>query len=214
MKIWATTMNRLSSAVCAGIISLSVTSVQADTASTVLPRNALKYQRELTREARAVWGLNAPVPVMAAQIHQESRYDPAAKSKYAGGIAQFTPATAEWIAGAYRLGEPQPFNPAWAIRALVLYDRHLWDRSAGVDSCNHWGFTLAGYNGGAGWIAKERKLARASGVHPDLWFGGVERFNARAEWAWRENRDYPRKILLKHQNLYREWGVTECLPTS
>lgn len=192
---------------------LVTTSVWAESVSTV-PREALKYRSQLTREARAVWGLNAPVPVMAAQIHQESRYDPTAKSKYAGGIAQFTPATAEWISGVYRLGEPQPFDPAWAIRALVLYDRHLWDRSRGVDNCHHWGFTLAGYNGGAGWIAKERKLAGQSGVHPDVWFDGVERFSARAEWAWKENRDYPRKILFKHQQLYRTWGETACLTTS
>lgn len=31
-----------------------------------------QYRRDLTRSARLVWGLDAPVATMAAQIHQES----------------------------------------------------------------------------------------------------------------------------------------------
>lgn len=200
---------RLSSAAFAVSMCLATTSAVAESVSNV-PRAALKYQRALTRNVHMIWGLNGNTPVMAAQIHQESMWRETAQSKYASGIAQFTPATAEWISGAYRLGEAQPTNPAWALRALVTYDRHLWDRTSGVDDCNRWAFTLAGYNGGAGWIIKERKMARAAGVPADLWFGGVERFSARAEWAWKENRDYPRKILYRHQPRYREWGVTEC----
>lgn len=202
---------RWSSAVVALIISLLTTSGWADSASTAMPRNALKYQRDLTRNARMIWGLNANVPVLAGQIHQESRWRENAQSKYAGGLAQFTPATAEWISGAYQLGAAEPFNPAWALRALVTYDKHLWDRSAGKDGCQRWGFTLASYNGGSGWISKERKLARSAGEDEDVWFGGVERFSARAQWAWQENRDYPRKILFQHQPIYQAWGTTECL---
>ncbi|MBU0593373.1 MAG: transglycosylase SLT domain-containing protein [Gammaproteobacteria bacterium] len=206
---WVSAVCLLSSVLFVAGMFLVTKPVGADTAQTV-PRAALKYQRDLTREARAVWGLNANVPVMAAQIHQESRWNETAESKYAQGLAQFTPATAKWISGAYRLGAAEPFNPSWALRALVTYDKHLWDRTSGVDDCNRWAFTLAGYNGGAGWIIKERKMAREAGDDPDLWFGGVERYNARATWAWRENRDYPRKILIKHQPTYKHWGVPEC----
>lgn len=31
-----------------------------------------QYRRDLTRSARLVWGLDAPVATVAAQIHQES----------------------------------------------------------------------------------------------------------------------------------------------
>lgn len=65
-----------------------------------IPVEARQYQRELTRNARAVWGLNAPVSTFAAQIHQESQWNARARSPVgAQGLAQFMPATASWIAG-------------------------------------------------------------------------------------------------------------------
>lgn len=107
-------------------------------AAAQVPSEALAYRAELTRNARAVWGIDAPVSSFAAQIHQESRWRVDAVSVVgARGMAQFMPSTVDWIAGAYpaELGEAQPFNPSWSIRALVRYDRHLWERITAAGAC-------------------------------------------------------------------------------
>ncbi|HJM09496.1 MAG TPA: lytic transglycosylase domain-containing protein, partial [Gammaproteobacteria bacterium] len=76
------------------------------------PRSSLKYKRDLIRHSRIVWGLNAPVPLFASQIHQESSWNHLAKSKYAKGLTQFTGTTADWIAEVYpELKRANVYNP-------------------------------------------------------------------------------------------------------
>lgn len=175
-----------------------------------IPRAALQYQRGLIANARVVWGLNAPIAVLAGQVHQESSWRPDAKSQFASGLAQFTPSTADWISRAFPddLGANQPFNPEWALRALARYDKYLYDRQRiFATDCDRMAFALAGYNGGEGWVTRDKKLAQANGADPSKWWGHVEYFSARAEWAKRENRAYPRLILLQRQSMYRVWGI-------
>lgn len=175
-----------------------------------IPRAARQYQRSLIQNARFVFGLNSPVAVLAAQVHQESGWRADAQSKYAGGLAQFTPSTADWISRKfpYDLGENQPLNPAWALRALARYDKFLYDRQPGAATeCDRWAFTLSGYNGGEGWVNRDKRLAVANGKDPTRWWEHVELFSPRAAWALKENRDYPRRILLRHQPLYLQWGL-------
>lgn len=184
---------------------------QASTGSgrtVAVPRDALRHQRDLTRNARAVWGMDAPVATFAAQIHQESRWRTDAQSPVgAQGIAQFMPATATWISGAYRMGEAQPYNTGWALRALVTYDRWLWDRVQAADACSHMAMSLSAYNGGPGWVYRDQALAAQRGADRLRWFGHVERFNAgRSAANFAENRDYPRVILTRWQPLYAAWG--------
>jgi soluble lytic murein transglycosylase-like protein len=201
-------------AVC--LLAFCALAILAGTAQAQVPREALHYRAGLVRNARLVWGLDAPVATFAGQIHQESRWRHEARSAYADGLAQFTPDTVRWIAGAYpsELGAGDAFNPAWALRALVRYDRHLWERApAGAPPCDRMAFVLAGYNGGAGWIARDRAQARAAGADPDRWWGAVERYNAgRAAAFFRENRDYPRLILLAHEPRYvaAGFGAGSC----
>lgn len=173
-----------------------------------VPREAQHYQRDLTRNARYVWGIDAPVATFAAQIHQESRWRPNAQSQVgAEGLAQFMPATGEWIAGAYKLGDAQPYNPSWAMRALITYDRHLWDRVKAANACGRMAMTLSAYNGGLGWVYRDQQLAAKSGLDRTRWFNQVERVNAgRSDANWRENRGYPRNILLRWQPIYTSWG--------
>lgn len=187
------------------------------------PRAALEYRRDLTREARAVFGLSAPVPVFAAQIHQESAWRPRAESPYAQGLAQFVPSTAEWISEIYpSLGPADVWNPQWAIRAMVRYDRHLLEHygSDGVTACDQWAFTLSSYNGGAGWVQRDRRqcrtAARCPACDPTRWFGHVADTPdpRRADWAVKENRGYPQRILLRHQPRYRHWGPTVACDVS
>ena len=79
-----------------GVLLLS----KADAAE--LPQGALKHRADLTRNARAVLGLDAPVATFASQVHQESRWRPDAVSSVgAQGIAQFMPGTDSvtlWVA--------------------------------------------------------------------------------------------------------------------
>ena len=56
-----------------------------------IPLAATKHQRLLVGTARQEFGMNAPIPLFAAQVHQESSWNCAAESPYAQGCAQFTP---------------------------------------------------------------------------------------------------------------------------
>ena len=171
------------------------------------PRAAEGYRAEMIRNARYVFGMDAPIAMLGAQIEQESAWRPEARSAYAGGLAQFTPETATWISGVYKLGAAEPFNPGWALRAFVLYDRQLLDGNEGASACERWGFALSAYNGGQGWVNRDRRLAMARGADGKRWFGHVENYSTRSTAAMRENRAYPRRILLKLQPRYANWGA-------
>ncbi|MDD3310970.1 transglycosylase SLT domain-containing protein [Pseudodesulfovibrio sp.] len=179
-----------------------------------IPARAKQYRATLIRCAHAEWGLAAPVATMAAQIHQESLWDPEARSAYASGLAQFTPATARWLPTvAPQTGEPAPLNPGWALRALVAYDHWLHGKISAASPCDRWAMTLSAYNGGLGWLNRDRRIAPSSGLDPARWWGHVETVNAgRAAWAIRENRGYPRRILLTLEPLYEAtgWGEGVC----
>jgi len=125
------------------------------------------------------------------------------------------PDTSSWIAQLYpkALGANQPFNPGWAMRALVTYDKWLADRIQARSPCDKWAFTLAAYNGGLGWVQKDARLASAQGADKLAWFNSVERHNSgRSAANFRENRAYPRQILLKWEPLYigAGWGLGVC----
>ncbi|CUI61340.1 membrane-bound lytic transglycosylase F [Achromobacter xylosoxidans] len=180
-----------------------------------VPRAAQQYRSELVRNARVVWGMDAPVSTFAAQIHQESAWRPGAVSAVgAQGMAQFMPTTSSWIAGLYpTLAQNAPFNPSWALRALVTYDRYLYDRIRARDDCERMAMTLSAYNGGLGWISRDQKRASGSGLDPLIWWGSVETVNAgRSAANWRENRAYPDRIIHHHQPTYvaASWGPGVC----
>jgi soluble lytic murein transglycosylase-like protein len=179
-----------------------------------IPRAALQYQRALIGNVHAVWGLNGPVAAMAAQVHQESGWNTDAKSAYAGGLAQFTPDTADWISKKYAkdLGTNQPYNPTWALRARAQYDKYLYDiMPFAATDCDRWAFTLSAYNGGAGWVTRDRTLATQNGADSRRWWKNVENYSKRSDAAKKENRGYPRRILLLIQPRYASWGPSvEC----
>ena len=180
-------------------------------ADVAIPKNAERYRRDLVRSSHYYWGLDAPVATFAAQIHAESYWRPQVTS-HAGaiGLAQFMPATAQWISGLYAdLKENDPTNPQWAIRAMLQYDDFLYKRVSAVDECNRMGKALSAYNGGLGWVQRDEKLAQKQGLNPSILFGHVDTVNAgRSAANKRENRDYPRKILFQFQHTYEDagWG--------
>lgn len=180
-----------------------------------IPHVANRYRADLVRTSRLVWGIDAPVSSFAAQIHQESGWNSNAVSRVgAQGMAQFMPETSRWISGVNpALRENQPFNQAWAMRALVTYDLWLIQRVEAADACSEMSMALAAYNGGLGWVYRDIALAKAAGVDHRRWFEQVEQFNAgRSEQNFAENRAYPRRILLRYEPLYEAagWGQGKC----
>lgn len=186
--------------------------------SAEIPKAAEQHKTTLIRTARAVWGLDAPVAVFAAQIHTESRWNAQAKSPVgAQGLAQFMPATAAWLPSvAPETGQPMPYNPGWAIRALVTYDLWLWRQigpDGGASDFERMAFVLSAYNGGLGWVRRDKNVAAVKGLDFRRWFGAVESVNAgRSAANWRENRAYPRLILRERQQSYEAAGWGAGLP--
>ena len=173
-----------------------------------VPPAAQQHRALLTRTAHAVWGLDAPIAVFAAQVHQESGWRPDAVSPVgAAGLAQFMPGTSAWIATVDpQLASNQPFNPAWAMRALVRYDLQLYQAAPGRYSpYDRMWVALRGYNGGLGHWQQE---ARASGVREP----SREQVDAacgkarRAALHCKENLGYPHRILVVLQPRYAAWG--------
>lgn len=184
-------------------------------AAPAIPAQAAQHRATLIREARAQWGINAPSATFGAQIQQESNWNPSDVSPVgAQGLAQFMPATARWLPSvAPDTGEPLPFNPGWAIRALVTYDRWLWQRIHAATNCDRMAMTLSAYNGGLGWLNRDTRLAAAQGRDPALWWDHVETVNAgRSSASIRENRHYPRRILRTLEPVYTAagWGGGMC----
>ena len=183
----------------------------AKAAETTIPRAALPHKAALIRAAHAELGLDAPVALLAAQIHTESLWRANAVSGAgARGLAQFMPATANWLPKvAPQTGKPNPFNPGWSLRALCAYDAYLLLQVRHAASArDHWAFVLSGYNGGLGWVQRDRALAASLGRDPARYWGSVEHVNAgRKPSAFRENKEYPRRIFAI-QSVYERagWG--------
>jgi soluble lytic murein transglycosylase-like protein len=183
-------------------------------ATEAIPHQANTLHHKLTQQAHLAWGLDAPVATFAAQIHTESGWQSAAHSPVgAHGIAQFMPATEAWINKAFpelaSLGDAS--NPVWSMRALVTYDRYLWQRINALNACERMAMVLSSYNGGLGWLQRDR--AKTPPSLQDRWFDGVEKTNAgRSRAAWSENRAYPRQILHQREALYvaAAWGPGVC----
>ena len=197
------------------LLTLVLLQCQPANADTILAQ-AKHYRSLLVRTSHAVWGLDAPIATFAAQVHQESRWHAQALSPAgAEGLAQFMPATAGWMAEIYpaALADPQPYNPGWALRAMVHYNKWLYARNQAHCPCEKWAMVLSAYNGGQGWVNRDRRLALASGASGLAWFNEIERFNAgRSQANFKENRHYPRIILSRWEPLYESnlWGRGVC----
>jgi soluble lytic murein transglycosylase-like protein len=201
----------LATAFGAALVCIAMAALFASTpckaAELTPPPAAQPWRAELTRAAHAQWGLDAPIAALAAQVHQESGWNPAAVSRVgAVGMTQFMPATATWWCQSQRMApaDCQPTNPTWALRALVGYDKWLWDRvpQAGAPPDRLWA-ALRAYNGGLGHWLDERKLAAGpSRTQVDAACGRARR----AAQFCGENLGYPRRILVVLQPRYSTWG--------
>lgn len=179
-----------------------------------VPAASERYRAEIVRSAHAGWGLDAPIPIFAAQIQCESGWrEGVVNSIGAAGLAQFMPSTSAWIGTVYpELADVKPLDPRWAIRAMVLYDRYLWDRLKAASPRERMALTLSAYNGGIGWTWRDQALAGKQGLDPGRWFDQVETVNAgRAGWAWNENRKYVRVILTDFTPRFERAGWGQAL---
>ena len=197
------------------VFAVKACTPEAKAQAVQVPQAAQQYRSELVRNARAIWGMDAPVATFAAQVHQESAWKPGAVSHVgAQGLAQFMPGTSAWIAGLYpALATNQPYNPSWALRALVQYDAWIHARVSAATPCDLMAKVLSSYNGGLGWVQRDEALARRKGLSSAAWWGHVETVNAgRSSANWRENRDYPRRILQRLEPAYvaAGWGAGSC----
>jgi soluble lytic murein transglycosylase-like protein len=122
----------------------------------------LKYWPQVIRESRYHVGMDAPAHDFMGQIETESN----CIANVIGitgdiGLGQFTPGTARWLQTKEKglreiSATAQPQNPRWAIRALILYDKYLYEN---VD-CQDWHYAFRAYNGGMEII--NREIARAA----------------------------------------------------
>lgn len=138
-------------------------------AERVTDGKALSPYDDLVKEVAGVYGMDWRL--LTAQMYQESRFDPDAKS-FAGarGLMQVMPRTAR------ELGFSDTTEPRNGIEAGVAYLDWLAARFPGdIDFQERIYFQLAAYNAGAGHVRDARRLARQLGYDPDRWFGDVEK---------------------------------------
>jgi len=210
----AVTQHRNLTAFCIGML-LAVAAHLCHAQQVRIPTDSVRYRMQLERAAGERWGLNAPTARIAAQIQQESGWNPSARSIYAQGLSQFTPSTAHWLPTICpQIGAPDPWDADWTIRAVVCYDGWLHDRAPGATPCDRWALTLSAYNGGEGARDREIALAYHARDEPPVWFSQVARFKSRSDAAWRENRDYVRRILLVLEPAYlaADWPGSRVCP--
>jgi membrane-bound lytic murein transglycosylase F len=109
--------------------------------------------------------------LITAQMYQESRFDPDAKS-FAGakGLMQVMPRTARFM-GFKELKQPED-----NIHAGVKYLDWVRNRfEETLPFADRMWFSLAAYNAGHGHVADARRLALQKGWNGDVWFDNTEK---------------------------------------
>jgi len=171
--------------------------------ASALPSNANKYKKDLTRAVYNVYGIDGNVALFASHIHQESRWNPNARSKYAVGLAQITPRTASWFSKVKGLDEPAPLDYKWSMEFMVEYMKYLQDNVPYETDCDKvWNASRA-YNGGLGWIKREARKAESAN-YKDLM--EVCEKTGRSKNNCRENTYYPQRIYWELLPTYIEYG--------
>lgn len=108
--------------------------------------------------------------LITAQMYQESRFDPKAKS-YSGakGLMQLMPRTA------HSLGFKNVVEPTNGIQAGIKYMDWIRDRfHKELPVSERLWFSLAAYNAGVGHVHDARRLADRIGLDSDRWFENTE----------------------------------------
>jgi membrane-bound lytic murein transglycosylase F len=144
--------------------------------------------------------------LLAALMYEESRFDPEARGPAgASGLFQLMPTT--WT----ELGVSDPHDPGQAIEAGARYLRRLIDLFPDLPMQDSVAMAMAAYNSGPAHVIAARRFARANGLDPDRWIGGVERAllamdeigrvegSDRASCPCRRAVHFSRRILRRYQ---------------
>ena len=144
---------------------------------------------EITRRYADRYGFDWRL--VTAQMYQESRFDPKAKS-FAGarGLLQVMPKTAN------QMGFKQLEDPDTGIHAGIKYLDWVRERfDEDLDFADRLWFSLAAYNAGYGHVSDARRLARKKGWDPNRWFDNTEKamlLLSRKEYARQAKHGYVR----------------------
>lgn len=142
---------------------------EAPTTAEAAAAGAISPYDPLVQSYSARYGLDWRL--MVAQMFQESRFDPKARSWVgAQGLFQVMPATGK------ELGFKKLEDPEQGIHAGVKYMHQLIGRIAPeIPFKQRLRFALAAYNAGLGHVLDARRLAQEQGLDPNRWFGNVEK---------------------------------------
>lgn len=212
------------------ILTIACLASYAVQAATNFAAKAESYRGQLCAARAAYWPQAPDIEVLAAQIEQESFWNPRAELKtsreYGFGFFQITVTAtfnnfntvvnqnrmlAEWQ-WPERFEVPQQFLAGLTLdKAARTVCAPLMAPEA-LDAC-----MLATYNGGAGGLRSDRRLcANTAGCNPRLWFGNVANTSTKAKTAakgygksfYQINREYVTNILLVRRKKYV--GVLSC----
>jgi membrane-bound lytic murein transglycosylase F len=138
--------------------------LRADRGGRLSPYDDLVKKHSRTQELD--WRL------MTAQMYQESRFDPKAKSWVgAKGLMQVMPRTGQELK-IYDLENPDQGILA-GTKVMARYSNYF--NSPEISAKDRIRFALASYNCGPGHVFDARDLAKEMGLNPNKWFGHVEK---------------------------------------
>jgi membrane-bound lytic murein transglycosylase MltF len=145
--------------------------------------------------------------LIAGQIQQESSCNPVAKSKVgAAGLMQIMPSTITDVIKLCSMPGFDPLNPRRAVQGGICYDSIVRKRVGRFNSTKDLDVAmLRGYNGGAGWILREKSLAITERLDSqNAYLIGKLCPRLRSIDSCNENLDYPVKIS-KYQVRFYSW---------
>jgi hypothetical protein len=173
------------------------------------PDPCLGWAKELTKQARQILGPNTQVATLMAQLRQESGCRDGLVSRTgAKGPAQFMRGAATHVESIDpELAKLARYSLPWSLRAQSVYMKWIFGQLDAADTCEHWAFALASYNGGLGWTYKRQKMSK----NPAYCLGltclinpGIKPSNQR------ENEQYSSRILLDLEEKYLAIGPGAC----
>ena len=158
---------------CNGLLILAL--LVASPAAGQWGKRAEFYRQDFNREFVRCGLRPVYKALLAGQIEQESSWRADAQSAYAAGLTQFTPdaesdANRVWRAELAGLGGAR--NPRWALRAHCLYMKKwivAFAKRGSPTVTDRVGLAARAYNGGVGWLLKERGAATGDGKNPHVY---------------------------------------------
>lgn len=205
------------------IVAASLLAMRPAVAEEV-PRNAKTLLPILVQEQQTYWPALTLPSALAAQVEQESNWNPRAELKtsreYGFGLSQITktarfdnfalltskhPALAEWR-------WDDRFNPRMQLRAMVLLNKDNYSQIKNAKTqADALAFSFSAYNGGLGGLNRDRAMCAAiHGCDKGRWFGHVESTSYRSKIAVKGygksffaiNREYVRNVMIVRRTKY------------